>query len=83
MSSQPCEICGPKRTSRALCNCCQQYLCRDHLKEHDDLLNDQIEPLVDNINQLADQLKQIEDLNEEIKQIQIKVSKLLHEQEPT
>ena len=27
MSSQSCAICGPKRTSRALCNCCEQYLC--------------------------------------------------------
>jgi hypothetical protein len=58
MSTQTCAICGPKRVSRALCNCCAQYLCRDHLKEHDDLLNAQLEPLVDNINQLADRLKQ-------------------------
>jgi ribosomal protein L32 len=57
MSSQSCVICGSKRQSRTLCNCCQQYLCRDHLKEHDDLLNDQIERLVDDRNQLADQLK--------------------------
>jgi hypothetical protein len=60
MSSQSCIICGPKRQSRALCNCCQQYLCRDHLKEHDDLLNAQLEPLADNINQLADRLQRLD-----------------------
>jgi hypothetical protein len=58
MSSQSCAICESKRQSRALRNCCQQYLCRDHLKEHDDLLNIQLESLADNINQLADQLQQ-------------------------
>ena len=57
MSFRPCAICGPKRASRALCNCCELYLCRDHLKEHDDLLNAQVEPLVDEINQLAEQLE--------------------------
>jgi len=60
MSSQSCEICGPKRISRALCNCCQQYLCRDHLQEHDDLLNAQVIPLVDNINQISDRLQQFD-----------------------
>ncbi|CAF0974273.1 unnamed protein product [Adineta steineri] len=59
MSTQSCAICGPKRTSRALCNCCNEYLCLDHLKEHDDLLNAQLEPLIDNINQLADRLRQV------------------------
>ena len=58
MSSGTCAVCGPKRISRARCNCCQQYLCRDHLQEHDDLLNSQLDPLVDNINQLSDRLKQ-------------------------
>jgi hypothetical protein len=60
MSSRECAICGPKRTSRALCNCCGQYLCRDHLKEHDDLLNAQLEPIADNINQLAHRLQQFD-----------------------
>lgn len=57
MSSELCAICGPKRISRALCNCCKQYLCREHLQEHDDLLNGQVEPLADNINQLVDRLQ--------------------------
>jgi hypothetical protein len=58
MSFETCAVCGPKRTSRAICNCCKQYLCRDHLQEHDDLLNAQLEPLVDNVNELCDRLKQ-------------------------
>ena len=31
---------------------------RDHLQEHDHLLNAQLEPLVDNINELSDRLQQ-------------------------
>jgi len=72
MSSQTCAICGPKRTSRALCNCCQQYLCRDHLQEHDDLLNAQVEPLVDNVNQICDRLQQI-DINYLLQPIRIEL----------
>jgi hypothetical protein len=69
MSSETCAVCGPKRTSRAHCNCCKQYLCRDHLKEHDDLLNAQLEPLIDNANELFNWLKQfsIESLFEPIR----------------
>jgi hypothetical protein len=36
--------------------CCQQYLCREHLKEHDNLINDQLPILTDQINALSDQL---------------------------
>ena len=57
MSAETCAICGPKRTSRALCNCCKKYLCRDHLQEHDDLLNARLEPLVDHTNELSDRLR--------------------------
>ena len=57
MSSQACAICGPKRISRARCNCCDQYLCRDHLQEHDHLLNAQLEPLVDHTNELLHRLQ--------------------------
>ncbi|CAF1564779.1 unnamed protein product, partial [Rotaria sordida] len=52
--SQPCAIDGCKRTSRALCHCCQQDLCIFHLNEHNDLLNSQLNPLVDEINTLGD-----------------------------
>src|ERR1700722_7247019 len=48
--AQPCAIPMCKRTSRALCHCCQNNLCRDHLIEHDDILNSQLNPLADEIN---------------------------------
>lgn len=54
--SQSCAIVTCKRASRTLCQCCNQYLCRDHFIEHDDLLNLKLNPLVDQINQLADRL---------------------------
>ncbi|CAF4054579.1 unnamed protein product [Rotaria sordida] len=54
-SSQTCAVSECKRSSRALCNCCQQYLCRDHLKQHDDLIDAQLPYLADQINALSDQ----------------------------
>src|ERR1700722_12462051 len=59
MTSQPCAITSCKNASRALCNCCNQYLCRSHLNEHDDLLNSQLNPLADEINILGDRLNAI------------------------
>ena len=58
--SQPCAITACKRTSRALCYCCQQSVCLQHLKEHSDLLVSQLNPLVDQINHIGDQLKSID-----------------------
>ena len=60
MSSEPCAICASKRVSRARCNCCRQYLCRDHLKEHDDLLHGQWEPLTDQLNQLLERVTHLD-----------------------
>jgi len=57
--SQPCAITDCKRVSRALCHCCQQNLCRDHLNEHADVLNNQLNPFADEINQLNDRLNHI------------------------
>jgi hypothetical protein len=57
--SQPCAITTCKRTSRALCYCCQQGLCLQHLKEHNDLLVSQLNPLVDQVNEIGDRLKSI------------------------
>ncbi|CAF4750729.1 unnamed protein product, partial [Rotaria sp. Silwood2] len=54
-ASRPCVFNECKRPSRALCICCQQYLCRDHLKEHYDLINSQLPSLADQINALSDQ----------------------------
>ena len=58
--SQPCAIAGCKRISRALCHCCQQNLCRVHLNEHDEFLNEQLNPFADEINQLNDRLNHID-----------------------
>ena len=55
----PCAIETCKRKSRAICLCCNKNLCPDHLKEHDDSMNSQINPLVDELNAAADQLSQI------------------------
>ncbi|CAF0915111.1 unnamed protein product [Rotaria sordida] len=55
--SQSCSIINCTRTSRGLCDCCQQYLCLQHLTEHGDLLISQLSPLTDEINALVDRLK--------------------------
>ncbi|UJR26874.1 hypothetical protein I4U23_008185 [Adineta vaga] len=57
--SHPCDIPNCGRISRALCHCCNQNLCRDHLNEHDDILNNQLNPFADEINLLNDQLNHI------------------------
>src|ERR1700722_1220537 len=59
MTSRPCAISTCKKESRTLCNCCNQYLCRPHFSEHDDLLNSQLNPLADEINILGDRLNAI------------------------
>ncbi|CAF0904211.1 unnamed protein product [Rotaria sp. Silwood1] len=58
--SQPCAIENCKRASRALCHCCHQNLCRDHLNQHDDMLNAKLIPFTDEINQLDDRLRHID-----------------------
>jgi hypothetical protein len=55
----PCAIETCKRKSRALCHCCSENLCLDHLKEHDDSFNSQVNPIVDELNAVADQLLKI------------------------
>jgi hypothetical protein len=52
-----CAIGKCKRKSRALCPCCNKNLCPDHLKEHEDLNNPQLNPLLNEINTLDEQLK--------------------------
>ncbi|CAF3183911.1 unnamed protein product [Rotaria sp. Silwood2] len=54
--SSPCAINTCKRRSRALCHCCSKNLCLDHLKEHNDLIHSQLNPLVDEINTLHNQM---------------------------
>ncbi|CAF5120254.1 unnamed protein product, partial [Rotaria sp. Silwood1] len=55
--SQSCSIEKCVRTSRGLCDCCQQNLCLQHLNEHNVLLISQLNPLTDEINALEDRLK--------------------------
>jgi hypothetical protein len=47
------------RTSRGLCDCCQQHLCLQHLSEHNALLVSQLNPLTDELNALGDRLKSL------------------------
>ncbi len=68
--SQPCAVISCKRTSRALCHCCQQNVCIPHLNEHSDQLNAQLGPLADQINVLGERLKtfNIEDIISDCRQ---------------
>ncbi len=54
-SSRSCSISECKHSSRALCICCNQYLCIEHLKDHSDKQNDsQLTSLTAEINILSD-----------------------------
>ena len=59
MSQQQCAVKDCKRSSRTICQCCNQNLCRDHFNQHDDMLNSQLNPLTDEINALSDRLSAI------------------------
>ncbi|CAF4899194.1 unnamed protein product [Rotaria sp. Silwood1] len=54
--SQSCSINKCIRSSRGLCDCCQQNLCLQHLNEHNALLISQLNPLTDEINAFEDRL---------------------------
>ena len=57
--SQPCAIAICKRFARTLCHGCNQNFCREHMTEHDLILNSQLNPLSDDINALGERLKTI------------------------
>lgn len=57
--SQPCAIVSCPRVSRALCHCCQQNLCLSHLNEHNDLVNQQLNPLAESVTYLNQRLRKI------------------------
>ncbi|CAF3561489.1 unnamed protein product [Rotaria sp. Silwood1] len=65
MSQTLCTINKCKRISRALCHCCNQDLCLLHLKEHNDMVIAQLNPLTDEINTIDNQLMTI-DIKESI-----------------
>ncbi|CAF0862721.1 unnamed protein product [Rotaria sordida] len=52
-----CAIEKCKHKSRSICPCCNKNLCHNHLKEHDDLNNPQLNPLINQFNILDEQLK--------------------------
>jgi uncharacterized coiled-coil DUF342 family protein len=51
-AANKCEI-----SSCAVCHCCQNDLCLDHLKEHKDQLNIKLVPLANQINTFLDSLE--------------------------
>ncbi|CAF0961998.1 unnamed protein product [Rotaria sordida] len=54
---QSCSMEQCMRTSRWLCDCCQQYLCLQHLNEHNALLISQLNSLTNKIDTLSDRLE--------------------------
>jgi hypothetical protein len=57
--SKPCAAIKCERTSRALCDCCEQNLCLQHLHEHNAVLVSKLNPLTDEINALGDRLNRL------------------------
>ncbi|CAF2743696.1 unnamed protein product [Rotaria sp. Silwood2] len=57
--SQTCTITSCNRLARALCHCCQKNVCIIHLNEHNDVLMNQLYPLIDNINIIDNRLQTI------------------------
>jgi hypothetical protein len=52
-----CSIDKCKRKWREICSCCNKKFCHDHLKEHNDLNNPQLNPLMNELNNLDKQLQ--------------------------
>jgi hypothetical protein len=50
---QLCVSDGCKYTSRVLCYCCNKNLCLDHLTQHNETINSQLNPLIDEVNTLS------------------------------
>lgn len=60
ISPRSCTHPKCQHTSRALCVCCNQYLCLEHLKEHSDKQNDAHLPsLMAELNVLSDRLHHV------------------------
>ena len=58
--SQTCANNPCSRPARALCYCCQQNLCMSHLIEHNNRLNDRLNPLVDMIKMLDERMSMMD-----------------------
>jgi hypothetical protein len=55
-----CNISTCKRSSLAVCHCCQKNVCISHLNEHQGIINSKLDPLVDEINALGERLQTID-----------------------
>ncbi|CAF1532410.1 unnamed protein product [Adineta steineri] len=58
-TARPCGVITCEIASCAMCHCCQNDLCLDHLKEHKDCLNEKLIPLTNQINTVLDKLEHI------------------------
>ncbi|CAF1399075.1 unnamed protein product [Adineta ricciae] len=58
-SIRTCAITKCENSSFALCNCCQELICIDHLKVHSDQCNAQLLPIADEVNQLLERLNEV------------------------
>ncbi len=90
--SRSCNINMCKRRCCVLCHCCNKNLCFNHLKEHRDLIQIQLNPLVNEINLINDQLmtlnaeifvRRIDYLRNVITQLRSTMSELICEQDST
>ncbi|CAF5014754.1 unnamed protein product, partial [Rotaria sp. Silwood1] len=76
--SSPCAIDTCKRKSRVLCHCCNENFCINHLKEHNDLIYSQLNPLVDELNTLHNQMSAL-NVDEVIDKCRQKLDKWRHD----
>lgn len=56
-SSRACAVRKCEISACAICHCCQKDLCLDHIREHRDQLNAQLNPLAHQINTYVDHLE--------------------------
>ncbi|CAF3382485.1 unnamed protein product [Rotaria sp. Silwood1] len=58
--SLPCSIEKCKQSSDVFCNTCKKNLCREHLKEHDDWLNSEVNHLVEEMKSVSNRYMTID-----------------------
>ena len=54
-----CSVEKCQRPSHVFCYSCKKNFCREHLREHDDLINSQLNPLVDEVKTIANRSTKI------------------------
>lgn len=60
-SSSPCVVEKCELASLALCQCCKQNLCIDHLNEHANQRNEKLLPFMDKVNVLLNRFSNLYD----------------------